>query len=415
MVIQENVERSRSPRFIPHAILGVMTLLALVAVAFGIKGFNHGPDKSGDNVPKLSVGPKSFVGNGPFGVGVTTLHLPASQGGNAVELWYPVKPDEAHGTPAVYDVKSEVPQAVADIFPKTVHVTYTEGGFRGVPVADGRFPVVVFSHGFAGFKTQSAHLTSHLASWGFVVAAPDHPNRDLRAQLGMIFGQTPSTKPYLDVHDLQHTISMLGQLNAGDHSIFKGHLDMNRVGAMGHSAGGAATEALSAVDPRVKAWIGLAGATVGAFGQTTSGPGSMLPKVPSMIMAATDDGVVHYKAMLRSYGRLKTPKRFVALGNSGHLVFSDICRLGDGKGGLVGVGRSAGLPIPANLAKLGSDGCNGLADSPKTYLPVQVVWPAIDQAVVAQFRFALGFDDSQAGLENLAKAFSVVSLNLSRN
>jgi predicted dienelactone hydrolase len=231
----------------------------------------------------------------------------------------------------------------------------------------------------------------------------------------MIFGQTPSTKPYLDVHDLQHTISMLGQLNAGDHSIFKGHLDMNRVGAMGHSAGGAATEALSAIDPRVKAWIGLAGATVGAFGQTTSGPGSMLPKVPSMIMAATDDGVVHYKAMLRSYGRLKTPKRFVALGNSGHLVFSDICRLGDGKGGLVGVGRSAGLPIPANLAKLGSDGCNGLADSPKTYLPVQVVWPAIDQAVVAQFRFALGFDDSQAGLENLAKTFSVVSLNLSRH
>ena len=48
------------------------------------------------------------------------------------------------------------------------------GGIRGLTVAQGRFPLVVFSHGYGGLRTQSSFLTAHLASWGFVVAAPDH-------------------------------------------------------------------------------------------------------------------------------------------------------------------------------------------------------------------------------------------------
>ena len=35
-------------------------------------------------------------------------------------------------------------------------------------------PLVVFSHGNSGLRRQSTFLTTHLASWGFVVAAPDH-------------------------------------------------------------------------------------------------------------------------------------------------------------------------------------------------------------------------------------------------
>ena len=54
----------------------------------------------------------------------------------------------------------------------------------GVPVATGRYPLVVFSHGYAGFRDQSTFLTAFLASWGFVVAAPDHYSRDLTEVLG---------------------------------------------------------------------------------------------------------------------------------------------------------------------------------------------------------------------------------------
>ena len=42
------------------------------------------------------------------------------------------------------------------------------------PSAPMRSPVVLFSHGFAGTRLQSKFICSHLASHGYVVAAPDH-------------------------------------------------------------------------------------------------------------------------------------------------------------------------------------------------------------------------------------------------
>ncbi|NEC19255.1 hypothetical protein G3I50_13440, partial [Streptomyces parvus] len=47
----------------------------------------------------------------------------------------------------------------------------------GAPVADGggRFPVVVFSPGLGGVRTQNTAWAEELASRGYVVAAVDHP------------------------------------------------------------------------------------------------------------------------------------------------------------------------------------------------------------------------------------------------
>ena len=59
--------------------------------------------------------------------------------------------------------------------------------YTGLPPADpdgGPYPLVLFSHGFAGYRLQSTFLTTHLASWGFVVAAVEHPYRNLTAVFG---------------------------------------------------------------------------------------------------------------------------------------------------------------------------------------------------------------------------------------
>ncbi len=63
---------------------------------------------------------------------------------------------------------------------------YPAVAFDSSPPASqaGGFPVVLFSHGFAGYPEQSVSLTTHLASWGFVVAAPDHVERSLDGLLG---------------------------------------------------------------------------------------------------------------------------------------------------------------------------------------------------------------------------------------
>ena len=46
------------------------------------------------------------------------------------------------------------------------------------------------------------------------------------------------------------TISLMTAQDASASSLFHGHVDTRHVGAVGHSAGGAAVEALAATDPR---------------------------------------------------------------------------------------------------------------------------------------------------------------------
>lgn len=394
--VATNVDKSRSPLIVPFAILGVLSLLAALAVLFAVHdGGSATAGNSGDAVPVESqVGSSTFVDRGPFGVGVTSLTLP---NGAAVEVWYPANPNDYHGPQATYNVKNFLPAQLKALYPNFAGVSYPLGGIANVTFASGRFPLVVFSHGYAGFNTQSSFLTSHLASWGFVVAAPEHVTRDLSSVLSSFLGGSVPTGS--DVTDLQNTITLMGNQNDSSSSIFHDHLDMSRVGAVGHSAGGAAVEKLAVADPKLKTFVGLAGASYGTFGQTQSGLGASVPKVPGLLMYGTNDKVVDPKGMVAAYDALNQPKRLITVQNAGHLVFADICQLAPGQGGLIGVAKKINLPVPAKLVPLGSDGCFAPDLSPP------LAWPAINQAVTAQLRWAMGFDATQAGLEKLSATY----------
>jgi len=401
-LVKTNVDRSRSPWIIPFAILGVMSLLAGSAALFALR---HGGEATaggtGDAVPALSsVNATSFSQRGPFGVGETTLHL--SSNNAPVEVWYPTSADSGHGAQSTTNLKKLLPAALATILPNVSAFLQATGGVRGATVADGKFPVVVFSHGFAGFNTQSTFLTSHLASWGFVVAAPEHLDRDLKAALtAALSGSTARLNSSNDVADLQETLTLMGSENTATSSPFYRHLDMARIAAVGHSAGGSAVEKLAAVDSRVKVFVGLAGASYGAFGQTSSGAGSKVPSQPGMLMYGAQDAVVPPGTMISAYNAMTQPKRLIGLTNAGHLVFSDICGLGSGKG-LVGSALALGLPIPSQLLVLGTDGCSA------ANIPVVQEWPVINQSVTAELRWALGFDANQDGLHGLEQAFGML-------
>jgi predicted dienelactone hydrolase len=344
----------------------------------------------------------SFVGRGPFAVGETTLTLPTD--GAPVEVWYPVtKASVTHRHEAAYNLGDWLPaplqqlvQKVVRAAPHAVSIAYPSGGVRGVRVAPGRYPLVVFSHGYGGYRDQSTFLTAHLAMWGFVVAAPDQYSTDLTEVLG---GPTGAKKDTSDVDDLQATIELLTREDASHSSPFHRHVDTGLVGAVGHSAGGAAVEALAAADPRVTTFIGLAGATVGSFGQTKTGPASRAPTQPGMLMSGTADQVVLSGSMITAYERMNEPKRLVLLRNAGHLAFADVCEIGTAQGGLLAIATALNVPVPASLRPLANDGCLG----PDT--PPPEAWPAIRQAVTAHLRHAFGFDSSTAGLSGLEQAF----------
>lgn len=328
------------------------------------------------------IGPTSYSEAGQYAVGERTFRLPS---GVPVEVWYPANPGDVVGLPeATYDVANWLPDFLKDRVPEGVEVTYPSGGVRGVPIADGTFPLVVFSHGYAGFRTQSSALTSAIASWGFVVVAPDHPSRDLTQ---VLLGPPGTTT---DVQDLRDTITKVGKRTAAPRSWLTGHVDMQHVAALGHSAGGRAVETLASVDKRVDTFIGMAPA---------HDPELTSPDKPSMILAATADGIIGLDQIETAYAGMPAPKRIVLIGGAGHLVFSDLCEVGSAEGGLLEIAAAVGLPIPDKLRPLATDGCEAPALEPT------LAWPAIQHTVVAQLRRVFGLDESDAALTGLVEAY----------
>ena len=114
----------------------------------------------GDTGPTVvHLGPTSFTRPGPMGVGETTWTLPTDNA--PVEVWYPATKVSVAGKPvATYDVASWLPPSLKKSIPVGYSVSYPSGGVVGVPVAPGRYPLVVFSHGYAGFRDQSTFLTA---------------------------------------------------------------------------------------------------------------------------------------------------------------------------------------------------------------------------------------------------------------
>ncbi|HEV7523455.1 MAG TPA: dienelactone hydrolase family protein, partial [Acidimicrobiia bacterium] len=337
----------------------------------------------------IPADPAPYARKGKYAVGYTTLQL---TGGRKVVVWYPAAPGDTAGhAQETIDLTSLLSPALQAKVPAADRVKYKVDAFRDLPAATspGKYPLMVFSHGFAGYPEQSVSLTIHLASWGFVVAAPDHVERSLDGLLGTAAAGVPKST---DLAVLQATLDLAVKASNRP-GLLHGLVDPARVVTGGHSAGAGAAYQFASADPRVKAWISY---SVGFGGQ--GGPAPAAPAKPGMVMLGTTDGVIPKTASEKVYAGMRAPKYLVEIPRAGHLVFSDICLIGRSKGGVIGIVKAIHLPIPAELLKLGSDGCT--SDHPHA----EIAFPAIDQLTVAFFRSALGIDPQPVGLTTKAVA-----------
>jgi dienelactone hydrolase len=230
---------------------------------------------------------------------------------------------------------------------------------RDAPVRRGAdvYPVVLFSHGFGGFRSQSFSITSHLASRGYVVVSPDHPGRRMQDLLPCLFS------PPLDGCNLRGFGEDPGPagLEAAldwafalpDDDPLSGRLDLDHIGVSGHSAGGGSTGTVLQDDPRL-----LAGAAM-AMGPTVT------RDVPLLALAGDCDGVVPI-ADVAAGTLASTNASLVTVVGAGHLAFSDLCSLDLGalaKDYLEGR-DDLNRTIYDGLLALGVDGCPGYTPPP---------------------------------------------------
>jgi dienelactone hydrolase len=316
-----------------------------------------------------------FAQSGPHVAGVTTL----TRAGIPVEVWYPADPGaEAGLSRDVYDLRSWLPQELAAKIPEEEAPLHTTDAYRDLPASSGQFPVVLFSHGLGGYRSQSSFLCAHLATWGFIVVAPEHPERGLAAVLGAKQLGDNSAAALLDA------LELLKEEDASKGGRLEGRLDFGHVAISGHSMGGGAV-LVDAPDPRIHAWFTLA----------TVAPGSA-PGKPSLMMAGMADNVAVIDQVREEYTRKAVPKRFAAVARAGHLAFTDICAISREQGGLFALAQKHGVQIDDMLVTIGTDGCG--SDN----LPAEEGWPVINHYVTAHLRAAFSLDDAPAGLDTAA-------------
>jgi len=246
-------------------------------------------------LPVLFPIPQAPAPSGPYPVGTLTLDLtdesrrelysgdPQAPRRFLVQLWYPAQAPTGGETAPWMEQADQVAPAIArwvhlpDFF--LDHLRYApSSAYPGAPLSEveDKYPVLLFSHGWGGFRAQSSFLMQELASHGYVVAGLEHPYGSVLT----VFpdGTTiPNNRAALPIGapegdfevavvklvdqwagDLGYTLEALAGLNADDPVYnFTGRLDLEKVGVLGHSTGGGATVEFCGRDPRCKAGLGL--------------------------------------------------------------------------------------------------------------------------------------------------------------
>lgn len=237
-------------------------------------------------------------------------------------------------------------------------------------------PVVVISHGLGSGRSGFAYLGKHLASHGFAVAIPEHIGSDYQRRQELLSGLLRSDinpVEFIDRPlDIKFLLDELERLSQSDPAL-TGRLNLQQVGAIGHSTGGYTALALAGApinharlnqecagdqpslnisvllqcladrlpafnynlrDDRIKAAI-----AVDPITSTILGPESLGDiQIPTMIVGGSNDTVAPaVPEQIHPFVWLKTAEKYLAIiVNSGH-TFAD---------------ESEGSPNP--LANLGS-------------------------------------------------------------
>ena len=200
-----------------------------------------------------------------------------------VQVWYPAERPAGRSRLSPYFERPEIagretlPRRLPDFLFRYLGLGRTHSYPEAPVVKDpGAFPVLVFSHGWRGYRSQNNFQVEELASRGYVVFSADHTygaTATIFPDGAVIYLKPDALPDHVSEGEYDRAARLLGQTWVGDirfildqaariqsgqiQAPFSGRLDLERVGVLGHSTGGGAAVEACWLDPRCKAGLAM--------------------------------------------------------------------------------------------------------------------------------------------------------------
>ncbi|MEU7872372.1 acetylhydrolase [Dactylosporangium sp. NPDC049140] len=207
---------------------------------------------------------------GPHDVGTVDLRLAGAPGGRDLMagVWYPAAADARRHPVAPWMPAAPMRALLADNgFDPGVAAAPLTAGRTGAAVlrTTDRRPVVLFSHGAGGHRSETTIVVQELASHGYAVVTVD--SADSYNELTVPADDLPVT-PWDHAHDVRFVLDRIEDIDAGRNpdagrrplpAGLGDALDLRRVGMFGWSKGATATALVMNQDRRVRAGLSFDG------------------------------------------------------------------------------------------------------------------------------------------------------------
>lgn len=253
-----------------------------------------------------------------------------------VTMWYPAA--DGKSTPAPYMDKRTADAVAGEwkLQPRFEGHIRTHSSSQA-PVAVGTpFPVVLLEHGSGVVPAIYTVLAEGLASSGFIVVATNHPPDSLIAVY--LDGHDVKSAPYWPVDadrrtqgiaigkfaddvlvaDVRFVLDQLEQMNVHDAS-WRGHMDLSKIGIVGHSMGGTTAALATKEERRVLAGVNLDGSTFPGMNDDVRPVELHKP----FLFMATEEHASDPGTRAREFAGRESDSYYVVVPGADHMNFSD--------------------------------------------------------------------------------------------
>lgn len=275
--------------------------------------------------------------DGPYAIGTTTLVLSDTRRNRdlVVTTWFPanggsvVAPYMDKRTAAEFSAEWKLQPG----FEQNVH---THAWIQASIPKNGLFPLVLLEHGSGVVPAVYTILAEGLASNGFIVVATNHPPDSLI----VVFpdGREIKAKPYWPVDadrraqgvaigkfaedvlvaDVRFVLDRLQDMNAND-NFWRGHIDLSKVGIVGHSMGGTTAALATREESRISAGVNLDGSTFPGMNADVRPIDLQKP----LLFVATEEHASDPETHGREYLGSESNTYYVVVAGDDHMAFTD--------------------------------------------------------------------------------------------